>query len=505
MRTGKLKLILVILFVIVSYTACGGGGGGTTTPEPSSPAAPSAPGLAPDITVGDTTLTVSWSPVTGATAYEVYYSDADDSSTAILFTSTSSTSCIITGLTNGTPYYVWVKAKNEAGASGFSPAGSAAPSAAGSSWPAGIKQLGSDQADNAIGMVKDKDDNIYITGYSSGNLDPATCTNAGRDDIYLVKYNPSGVKQWTRMLGSTENDRPYAIAYDGDSGIYLTGYTRGLLDGNANLKDGEIMFIVKYSTGGSKVWTKVYETASPTAYAIAWHDGFAYVTGMAQDGGLYKLFVAKYDPDGEQKWLNCYAEGYNGQSIALDASGNIYVAASSTSLILYKFNSSGVEQWNRPRADLKSGLGMVLDGDSNIYFTGATSLFHSYIVKYDSSGNWVWENAIQSYMPDGGNAVALDSSGNVYVTGGTRGDLDGQTNNGNGSTYDMFLIQYNSAGTRQWTRLLGTTAYDAGIGLALLGDDYILVYGHTEGVLAAPAPGALDYFFAQYDSSGVLQ
>ncbi|HEY9160960.1 MAG TPA: SBBP repeat-containing protein [Desulfomonilia bacterium] len=505
MRTGKLKLILVLMFAIISYTACGGGGSDSATPPPSSPTAPSAPGLAPDITVGDTTLTASWLPVTGATAYEVYYSDTDDPATAILFASTSNISCVITGLTNGTEYFVWVKAKNSTGISAFSPAGSGAPSGAISNWPAGIKQYGSDQTDYAIGMVKDKDGNIYVTGYSSGNLDPATCTNEGGDDIYLVKYNPSGIRQWTCMLGSTENDRPYAIAYDGDTGIYLAGYTRGLLDGNDNPQDEEIMFIAKYSTDGSKVWTKVYETAGSTVYAMAWHDGYIYVTGMGLNGGLYKLFIAKYNDVGVQEWLNYYAEGDNGHSIALDSSGNIYVTVSGSYMTLYKYNSLGVEQWNRPRADLSSGRGIVVDEDSNIYFTGTTTSSHSYIVKYDSSGNLVWENTIQSLLAEGGNAVALDSSGNVYVTGGTRGDLDGQTNNGNGSTYDMFLIKYDIDGTRQWTRLLGTNAYDAGAGLTLLSDNYVLVYGHTEGALGTPAAGGHDYLFAQYNASGVLQ
>jgi hypothetical protein len=354
-------------------------------------------------------------------------------------------------------------------------------------------------------MVKDQDGNIYITGYSSGNLDPANCTIAGGDDIYLVKYNSSGVRLWTKMFGTVDNDRPHAIAYNGSDAIYLTGYTRGNLDGNVNTNDEEVMFVTQFSTGGTIIWTKLYELAGSKAYALAWHDGHIYVTGMSFNGGIYKLFVAKYDGVGVQEWINYYADGANGQSIALDASGNIYVTVSAATVTLYKFDSSGVELWNRPRADIYAGKGIVLDGDSNLYFTGSTSSFHSYIVKYDTSGNVVWEQAIDSGLPDGGNAVALDSSRNVYVTGGTRGNLDGQTNNGSGSTYDMFLIKYQSDGTRQWTRLLGTTAYDGGIGLAVLSDNYVLVYGHTDGVLATPSAGGQDYFFAQYNSSGVLQ
>jgi len=88
--------------------------------------APSAPG-ALTVTPGNSQLTVSWSAVSGADSYDVYRHTADNSSAAVLFGNTTSTTSTITGLTNGTPYYVWVKAKNSAGSSAFSPAGSGTP------------------------------------------------------------------------------------------------------------------------------------------------------------------------------------------------------------------------------------------------------------------------------------------------------------------------------------------------------------------------------------------
>jgi hypothetical protein len=95
-------------------------------------AAPSAPVLLA-VTAGDTQLAVTWSAVTGATSYKVYYNTTNNSSTASEFTGDSNaadTTCIITGLANGTPYYVWAKAINSAGSSNFSAA--SAPSTPGS-------------------------------------------------------------------------------------------------------------------------------------------------------------------------------------------------------------------------------------------------------------------------------------------------------------------------------------------------------------------------------------
>jgi len=56
---------------------------------------------------------------------------------------------------------------------------------------------------------------------------------------------------------------------------------------------------------------------------------------------------------------------------------------------------------------------------------------------------------------DMGWGITTDSSGNIYVTGFTGGGLDGNTNSGG---IDMFLVKYNSSGTKQWTKQLGTSS-----------------------------------------------
>jgi hypothetical protein len=96
-------------------------------PMPLPPAAPAAPALYQ----ADSQLAASWTAVSGATAYEVWYGDSNNSASAARFGSDiTGTSAIITGLTNGTACYVWIKAKNSVGVSGFSPAASGTPAAA---------------------------------------------------------------------------------------------------------------------------------------------------------------------------------------------------------------------------------------------------------------------------------------------------------------------------------------------------------------------------------------
>ena len=84
-------------------------------------------------------------------------------------------------------------------------------------------------------------------------------------------------------------------------------------------------------------------------------------------------------------------------------------------------------------------------------------------MKYNSSGTKQWTKQLGTSKHDRARGVATDSSGNVYVTGDTYGGLDGNTNAGYN---DLFLVKYNSSGTKQWTKQLGSSSrdYDYGVG-----------------------------------------
>ena len=89
-------------------------------------------------------------------------------------------------------------------------------------------------------------------------------TNSGLSDIFLIKFNSSGTKQWTKQLGTSSKDFVEGLTTDSTGHIYMTGTTEGGLDGNANsggircyirasCKD---IFLVKYNSSGIKQWTK---------------------------------------------------------------------------------------------------------------------------------------------------------------------------------------------------------------------------------------------------------
>jgi len=145
------------------------------------------------------------------------------------------------------------------------------------------KQLGTSCYDDAIGFATDSSGNVYVTGSTYGGLDG---TNAGGSDLFVVKYNSSGTKQWTKQLGSSGRDSANGIAIDSSGNVYVTGMTFGGLDWNTSAGDYDL-FVVKYNSSGTKQWTKQLGTSSnDNANGVATDSsGNVYVTGFT-DGGL---------------------------------------------------------------------------------------------------------------------------------------------------------------------------------------------------------------------------
>jgi hypothetical protein len=94
----------------------------------------------------------------------------------------------------------------------------------------------------------DQDENVYVAGSTEGGL--LGNTAFGLSDAFLVKFNSSGAIAFARQLGTPSNDVAYGVAIRGAS-IYITGHTEGNLDGNTSLGLVDI-FLVRYDTSGVK-------------------------------------------------------------------------------------------------------------------------------------------------------------------------------------------------------------------------------------------------------------
>jgi hypothetical protein len=357
----------------------------------------------------------------------------------------------------------------------------------GSSTPTswiGTKQLGfAGKLTIGNSVATDANGNVYVAGDTGGGLDGNTLT--GTIDVFVTKYDSSGVKQYTRQLGVAGNDTyGFSVAADANGNVYVAGQTTGDLDGNT-LTQNQDFFVTKYNSSGVKQFNRQLGVTGKTTngYSVATDaNGNVYVAGKTDGGldgntltGTIDFFVTKYNSSGVKQYtrqLGVAGKNTYGWSVATDANGNVYVA--------------GVTDGG-------------LDGNT---LTGTRDLF---VTKYDSSGvqQYTRQLGVAGQVTDG-RSVATDANGNVYVAGYTDGGLDGNTLNG---TRDLFVTKYNSSGVKQYTRQLGVAGQRTlGYSVATDANGNVYVAGDTFGGLDGNTlTGTGDAFVTKYDSSGVKQ
>ena len=193
--------------------------------------------------------------------------------------------------------------------------------------------------------------------------------------------------------------------------------------------------------------------------------------------------------------------------MVVDGSGNVYVVGSTGSsgaggndLLIAKYNTSGSIQWQRTLGgtDTDGGYGIAVDGSGNLYVAGYTRSTGAggadiLIAKYNTSGSIQWQRTLGGTSEEFSNAIAVDGSGNVYVTG--------RTDSAGAGGYDLLIVKYNTSGSIQWQRTLGGTDTDAGDEIVVDGSGNVYVAGYTNSTGA----GTNDALIVKYNSSGTIQ
>ncbi|MCP4132457.1 MAG: hypothetical protein GY754_15905 [bacterium] len=387
----------------------------------------------------------------------------------------------------------------------------------------GTQILGSTETDMAAAIVTDSMGSLYITGTTYGSLDGNI--DAGQGDVFLAKYNSAGEKQWTHQSGTAECDTAYAAAIDNSGSIYITGSTRGNFGDAAHAGD-EDMFLAKYSPDGTREWSRqLGSSARDRASGVAADSsGNIYVTGHTlgnldgiQNTNSLDIFLVKYNSTGTKLWTKLISSMSISSKIVIDSLDNIYIADGYYSLSLTKFNSDGEMQWTQESdtgaATIDLVSGMVIDSSGNIYFTGFTNgvldgntnagNYDIFLAKYNSDGEKQWTRQLGTEEEDRSSGVALDSSGDLYISGFTKGGFDGNTLSGQ---TDTILAKYDSSGVKQWTSQLDSDSSDQATGIVIDNSDNIFVAGYASGSFnGAARVGPIDAFLVMYNISGKIK
>lgn len=325
------------------------------------------------------------------------------------------------------------------------------------SW---ARQMGGTSWDQGNANVVDASGNVYITGYFDGTADfdpgPGTfnlSSAGGSRDIFILKLDALGNFLWARRIGgSTGFDQGNSIAVDAAGNVYTTGEFQGVL--------------VDFDPGAG-------------------------VSTLSAVGG-YDIFVSKLDASGNFVWARRLGGSSDdfASKIRLGASGEIHLTG----------NFQGIADFD----------------PSATTFSMTAANRDVFVVKLDAAGTLLWAKQMGGVSADVGNSLAVDASGNVFITGFHSGaaDFDPGPSTFNLTTaggLDVFVCKLDASGNFVWAKSMGGPSQDFGKDIALDASGNVLITGRYIG----PAdfdPGAAtfnltgndDLYVCKLDGSGNL-
>jgi Beta-propeller repeat len=377
--------------------------------------------------------------------------------------------------------------------------------------------LGGSFFDEGFGIALDNSNNVYVTGLTqsadfprvnqiTGACVGACGTGSGTFDAFVTKINAAGnALVYSSLIGGSSDDEPFEIAVDGSGGAYLAGQTNSTDFPQVNPIPGACQgscgtgsfptegFVTKVSAAGDALVYSSYlgGSAVDQAFGIAVDGpGNAYVTGFTQSADFPRVnqipgaclgtcgtgansdgFVTKINAAGSALTYSSLFGGSNndeGQGIALDNSGNTYLTGSTASTDFPQLGKI-------PRA-CKGTCGSG-NGDA-------------FVTKVNSGGNTlVYSSFIGGSRDDEGRGIAVDGSGNAYVTGFTESANFPQVKPisgacvgtcGSGFPQDAFVIKINAAGQAVvYSSFIGGSNTDEAFGIAVDGSGAVYLTGIT--------------------------
>lgn len=352
------------------------------------------------------------------------------------------------------------------------------------------------------------------------------------------------------------------IALDATGNVYVVG----TFEQTADFGGGPVsafphfdnLYIAKFNSSGNLQWVQTEENPDISAGIVVDAAGNVFITGSytgttsfgatsISSAGSSDIYVAKFNSSGNLQWVQ--SGGGTGddrsQDIALDANGDVFItgyfegtanfgaasrtSAGDTDIFVVKYSgSSGNVQWLQSAGGTSSDVarGIAIDATGNVLITGhfsGTANFGAtsrtlaggrdvFVAEYSPlSTSWLWTYASGGPNDDIGKGIALNASGNAYITGEFSGtaNLGGSTLTSAGSR-DIFIAFYDtSVGLPFWARSAGGESFfDYVEGISLDGNENILITGYFRGTAnfgakAVTSVGDSDIFVAKFKPSNL--
>lgn len=374
------------------------------------------------------------------------------------------------------------------------------------------KSFGGKFQDVGSAIAVDLNGNVYTTGYYTdiADFDPDTSSYKlqcyGTNDLYVSKMDAFGNFLWAINIKVSIDASGYSIETDSQNNVYVTGRFFGKADFDPGIGQSYLtsnfqhdVFILKLTEDGTYIWAKSIGgdlQESGNALEID-SKGSIYITGYFQSTvdfdpnigihnitaqGESDLFVLKLDANGNLIWVKTIG-GFTyilGLSVKVDADGNVVMAGAFDSTIDF-------------------------DPDSGMQIVNSIGGEDVFVLKLDSMGEFVWVKRIGGKYDDRSNSIALDTSGNILLTGYFEGKVDfdpgsGLTNLISLSGEDVFLLKLDRNGNFMFAKNYGNSnpnsnLVDAGTSIAVDKNNTTYLSGFFSGKVSFKT--SLDSFVLQ--------
>ena len=352
----------------------------------------------------------------------------------------------------------------------------AQPSAPEEEWS---KTFGGIDNDWAWSVHQTTDGGYIICGYTASY-------GAGNEDVYLIKTDASGIKEWERTFGGIGREWGHSILQTTDGGYIIVGFTTSYGAGNHDF------YLIKTDASGIKEWEKPFGGIGyDVGYSVQQTTDGGYIIAGLKDANLAErgpdAYLIKTDANGTKQWEKTFGgtdhDAFHTVRQTTDG-GYILVGytisygAGSMDFYLVKTDANGIKQWEETFGGIDDDWGFSVQQttDGGYILVGFTLSYGAgdwdiYVIKADVNGIKQWERTFGGIGRERGYS-ALQTTDGGYIIGG-------YTASYGAGNHDFYLIRTDASGNKQWEKTFGGTGDDRSYSLQQTTDGGYIIGGYT--------------------------